>query len=82
MTIDFRHRFDLKGKPLHPGYVIAYITHFVAIPEETGHFSRSEINELVKNLLMDSVDNAVKDFRRSKINVDGKRMKRRPSKSG
>lgn len=74
MTVDFQHRFDSKKrKPLYPGYVIAYITHFVAIPEDTEHFSRTEIEELIKNLLQASVDNAMKDLRRAKITVDGKR---------
>ena len=72
MTVDFRHRFDSKRKPLYPGYVIAYITHFVAIPEDTEHFSRTEIEELIENLLRDSVDNAMKELRRAKITVDGK----------
>lgn len=72
MTVDFRHRFDSKGKPLYPGYVIAYITHFVAIPEDTEHFSRTEIEELIENLLRASVDNAMKDLRRAEITVDGK----------
>lgn len=72
MTVDFQHRFNSKGKPLYPGYVIAYITHFVAIPEDTEHFSRTEIEELIKNLLRSSVDNAMKDLRRAEITVDGK----------
>lgn len=72
MTVDFQHRFDSKGKPLCPGYVIAYITHFVAIPEDTEHFSRTEIEELIEDLLRASVDNAIKDLRRAKITVDGK----------
>lgn len=72
MTVDFRHRFDSKGKPLYPGYVIAYITHFVAIPEDTEHFSRTEIEELIENLLRASVDNATKDLHRAEITVDGK----------
>lgn len=72
MTVDFQHRFDSKGKPLYPGYVIAYITHYVAIPEDTEHFSRTEIEELIENLLRDCVDNAMKDLRRAEITVDGK----------
>lgn len=72
MTVDFQHRFDPKGKPLYPGCVIAYITHFVAIPEDTEHFSRTEIEELIENLLRSSVDNAMKDLRRAEITVDGK----------
>lgn len=71
MTVDFQHRFNSKGKPLYPGYVIAYITHFVAIPEDTEHFSRTEIEGLIENLLRASVDNAIKDLRRAKITVDG-----------
>ena len=74
MTVDFQHRFDSKGKPLYPGYVIAYITHFVAIPEDTEHFSRTEIEELIENILRDSVDNAIKELRRAEITVDGKGM--------
>lgn len=74
MTVDFQHRFDPKGKPLYPGYVIAYITHFVEIPEDTEHFSRTEIEELIKNLLRSGVDNAIKDLRRAEITVDGKGM--------
>lgn len=74
MTVDFQHRFDSKGKPLYPGYVIAYITHFVEIPEDTEHFSRTEIEELIENLLRASVDNAMKDLRRAEITVDGKGM--------
>ena len=74
MTVDFRHRFDSKRKPLYPGYVIAYITHFVAIPEDTEHFSRTEIEELIENILRDSVDNAIKELRRAEITVDGKGM--------
>ena len=74
MTVDFQHRFDSKGKPLYPGYVIAYITHYVAIPEDTEHFSRTEIEELIENLLRDCVDNAMKDLRRAEITVDGKGM--------
>ena len=74
MTVDFRHRFDSKRKPLYPGYVIAYITHFVAIPEDTEHFSRTEIEDLIENLLRASVDNAMKDLRRAEITVDGKGM--------
>lgn len=73
MTIDFLHRFDVKGKSLYPGYVIAYISHYVAIPEDTEHFSRTEIEELIKNLLQNGVDNAVKDLRHAEIAVDGKR---------
>ena len=72
MTVDFKHRFGSKGKPLYPGYVIAYITHFVAIPEDTEHFSRTEIEELIENILRDSVDNAIKELRRAEITVDGK----------
>ena len=72
MTVDFKHRFGSKGKPLYPGYVIAYITHYVAIPEDTEHFSRTEIEELIENLLRDCVDNAMKDLRRAEITVDGK----------
>lgn len=72
MTVDFQHRFDSKGKPLYPGYVIAYITYYVAIPEDTEHFSRTEIEELIKNLLQADVDNAMKDLRRAEITVDGK----------
>lgn len=74
MTVGFRHRFDSKGKPLYPGYVIAYITHYVAIPEDTEHFSRTEIEELIENLLRASVDNAMKELRRAEITVDGKGM--------
>lgn len=74
MTVDFQHRFNSKGKPLYPGYVIAYITHFVAIPEDTEHFSRTEIEELIENLLRASVDNAMKDLRRAEITMDGKGM--------
>ena len=72
MTVDFQHRFGPKRKPLYPGYVIAYITHYVAIPEDTEHFSRTEIEELIENLLRAGVDNAMKDLRRAKITVDGK----------
>ena len=72
MTVDFQHRFDSKGKPLYPGYVIAYITHFVVIPEDTEHFSRTEIEELIENLLRSSVDHSMKDLRRAEITVDGK----------
>lgn len=72
MTVDFQHRFDSKGKPLYPGYVIAYITHYVAIPEDTEHFSRTEIEELIENLLRSNVDHSMKDLRRAKITVDGK----------
>lgn len=74
MTVDFQHRFGSKGKPLHPGYVIAYITHYVAIPEDTEHFSRTEIEELIENLLRAGVDNAMKELRRAEITVDGKGM--------
>ena len=74
MTVDFQHRFNSKGKPLYPGYVIAYITHFVAIPEDTEHFSRTEIEELIENLLRASFDNAIKGLRRAEITVDGKGM--------
>lgn len=74
MTVNFRHRFDSKGKPLYPGYVIAYITHYVAIPEDTEHFSRTEIEELIENILRASVDNAIKELRRAEITVDGKGM--------
>lgn len=74
MTVDFQHRFDSKGKPFYPGYVIAYITHYVAIPEDTERFSRTEIEELIENLLRDGVDNAMKDLRRAEITVDGKGM--------
>ena len=74
MTVDFKHRFGSKGKPLYPGYVIAYITHYVAIPEDTEHFSRTEIEELIENILRDSVDNAIKELRRAEITVDGKGM--------
>ena len=74
MTVDFQHRFGPKRKPLYPGYVIAYITHFVAIPEDTEHFSRTEIEELIENLLRASVDHSIKDLRRAKITVDGKGM--------
>ena len=72
MTVDFKHHFGSKGKPLYPGYVIAYITHYVAIPEDTEHFSRTEIEELIENILRDSVDNAIKELRRAEITVDGK----------
>lgn len=72
MTVDFQHRFNSKGKLLYPGYVIAYITHFVAIPEDTEHFSRTEIEELIEDILRDSVDNAIKELRRAEITVDGK----------
>ena len=74
MTVDFQHRFNPKGKPLFPGYVIAYVTHFVEIPEDTEHFSRTEIEELIENLLRAGVDNAIKDLRRAEITVDGKGM--------
>lgn len=74
MTVDFKHRFGSKGKPLYPGYVIAYITHYVAIPEDTEHFSRTEIEELIENILRDSVDNAIKELRSAEITVDGKGM--------
>lgn len=72
MTVDFQHRFNSKGKPLYPGYVIAYITHFVAIPEDTEHFSRTEIEELIENLLRAGVDHSMKELRRAEITVDGK----------
>ena len=72
MTVDFQHRFDSKGEPLYPGYVIAYIARYVAIPEDTEHFSRTEIEELIENLLRASVDHSIKDLRRAKITVDGK----------
>ena len=72
MTVDFQHRFNSNGKPLYPGYVIAYTTHYVAIPEDTEHFSRTEIEELIENLLRASVANAMKDLRCAEITVDGK----------
>lgn len=72
MTVDFQHRFDSKGKPFYPGYVIAYITHYVAIPEDTEHFSRTEIEELIENLLRSNVDHSMKELRRAEITVDGK----------
>lgn len=72
MTVDFQHHFNSKGKPLYPGYVIAYITHYVAIPEDTEHFSRTEIEELIENLLRSNVDHSMKELRRAKITVDGK----------
>ena len=74
MTVDFQHRFNPKGKPLFPGYLIAYVTHFVEIPEETELFSRTAIEELIENLLRAGVDNAIKDLRRAEITVDGKGM--------
>lgn len=82
MTVDFKHHFDSKGKPLYPGYVIAYITHYVAIPEDTEHFSRTEIEELIENILRDSVDNAIKELRRAEITVDGKGMEFKDEKKG
>ena len=72
MTVDFQHRFDSNGKPFYPGYVIAYITHYVAIPEDTERFSRTEIEELIENLLRSNVDHSMKELRRAEITVDGK----------